>query len=143
MLRDRIDRRAYPDTAKLEIARHLRRDPTPAERNAWSLLCRKGILGLKFRRQHPLCGFIVDFYCPRLRLVLELDGGRHEGQAQASYDAARTQWLEAHGYMVRRIRNEAVCRDSLERLLRSCLPLSRQGEGVGGRGTPGGEVPDA
>ena len=137
MLRARIDGRRYPDTAKLEIARHLRRDPTPAERNAWSLLRRKGILGLKFRRQHPLCGFIVDFYCPRLRLVLELDGGSHEDQAQASYDAARTQWLEAHGYTVRRIRNEAVCRDSLERLLSTCLPLSRQGEGAGGRGTPG------
>jgi very-short-patch-repair endonuclease len=59
MLRNRIDRGDYPDRVKLAIARQLRREPTPAERHAWALLRNRGILGLKFRRQHVLEGFIV------------------------------------------------------------------------------------
>src|SRR2546430_4104328 len=104
MRRRRIDGRDYPNTAKLQAARQLRQNPTPAERHAWSILRRKGILGLRFKRQHPLLGFIVDFYCPHLRLVLEIDGGTHATSEQMSYDAARTKWLEAHGYVVVRIR---------------------------------------
>ncbi|PYP70525.1 MAG: cytosine methyltransferase [Gemmatimonadetes bacterium] len=134
MLRHRLDRRDYPDTTKLELARRLRRDPMPAERSAWSLLRNHKILGLKFRRQHVLCGFIVDFYCPRLRLVLELDGAPHDHAARAGYDAARTAHFEARGYRVLRVRNRELSRKRLEQLLRPLLhrpssPLSRQGEG--------------
>src|ERR1041384_2907746 len=57
-------------------ARELRLHPTPAERHAWTLLRNRGILGLKFRRQHVLHGFIVDFYCPSERIVIELEGER-------------------------------------------------------------------
>ena len=137
MFRQRIDGRPYPNTLKLDVARKFRQNPTPAERLAWSLLRRKGILRLKFKRQHPLCGFIVDFYCPRLKLVLELDGRTHAAAEQVNYDTARTTWLEAHGYVVVRVRNEDVGREALERLLADHLPLSRQGEGAGGRGTRG------
>jgi len=137
MRRSRIDGRDYPNTAKLEAARQLRQNPTPAERHAWSILRRKGILGLKFRRQHPLCGFVVDFYCARLRLILELDGDAHGTADQSSYDSARSAWLETHGYVVVRVRNRDVGRDALEQLLKTYLPLSRQGEGAGGRGTRG------
>ena len=73
---------------------------------------------LRFRRQHVLQGFIVDFYCPSLRLVLELDGAPHHAPAQMGYDAARTVWLEARGYRVRRVPNRDVSREALERLLR-------------------------
>src|SRR6266581_1625981 len=139
MLRKRIDGRDYPNTAKLEIARQLRQHPTPAERHAWALLRRKGILGLKFRRQHPLCGFVVDFYCARLRLILELDGDAHGDHDQSSYDSARTAWLESHGYVVDRVRTRDVGRDALEQMLKTYLPLSRQGEGAGGRGRGGRE----
>ena len=118
MLRHRLDRREYPDTTKLELARRLRCDPTPAERFAWSLLANRGTLGLKFRRQHVVRGFIVDFYCPRLRLVLELDGATHDHAARAGYDAARTAHLEAHGYVVLRVRNRELSRNRLEQLLR-------------------------
>ncbi len=119
MLRHRIDRLAYPDREKLAIARQLRRNPTPAERHAWSLLRCRGVLGLKFRRQHVLHGFIVDFYCAELKVVLELDGAPHVAPAQAGYDAARTAWLESRDHRVRRLANRDVSRDGLERLLRS------------------------
>ena len=133
MFRHRIDRFPYPGRAKLAIARQLRQHPTPAERHAWSLLRNRGILGFRFRRQHVLHGFIVDFNCVALRLVLELDGAPHDNPAQASYDAARAVWLEAYGYRVRRLPNRDVSRERLERLLQPYLnsrsssssPLSR------------------
>src|SRR6267142_8305 len=71
-------------------ARELRHNPTPAERHAWTLLRNRGILGLKFRRQHVLHGFIVDFYCPSERIVIELEGNVHDTEAQRGYDQART-----------------------------------------------------
>src|SRR5258705_8064695 len=95
----RLRRRRATDIT-LERGRELRRDPTSAERRAWELLRDRRILGLKFRRQHAISRFIVDFYCADLRLVLELDGGIHRERERASYDAARTAWLEAHGFRV-------------------------------------------
>ena len=62
-------------TELLERARALRREATDAERLLWSLLRDRQFLGLKFRRQHPLGGYIVDFYCHEARLGIELDGG--------------------------------------------------------------------
>jgi very-short-patch-repair endonuclease len=58
--------RRVPHGLKLAAARQLRRDATPAERHAWTLLRNRRLLGLKFRRQHVLRGFIVDFYCAEL-----------------------------------------------------------------------------
>jgi very-short-patch-repair endonuclease len=118
MIRHRLDRKDYPDAVKLAIARQLRREPTPSERFAWSLLRRRGILGLKFRRQHVLQGFIVDFYCPRLRLVLELDGASHDDTTRSGYDKARTAFLVGLGYQVFRLRNRELSRERLEQLLR-------------------------
>jgi very-short-patch-repair endonuclease len=98
------------------------------------------MLSLKFHRQHVLHGFIVDFYCPRLRLILELDGVPHTDATRVSYDAARTTFLEARGYRVMRLRNQEVNRERLKELLRPLVsrpesPLSRTGEGVRGSGT--------
>jgi very-short-patch-repair endonuclease len=135
MLRHRIDRRPYPDAAKLALARQLRRDSTPMERHAWSLLRNRGMLGLKFRRQHVIGGFIVDFYCPALRLVLELDGAPHEHPDQAGYDRARTGWFVQRGYRVLRLRNRDVSRGKLEALLRKLT--ARPPSPVRERGTGG------
>src|ERR1700679_3510922 len=79
------------DARKLALARRFRREPTPAEAAAWQLLRGRRILGLKFRRQHVIAGFIVDFYCASLRLVLELDGGIHDHPVQAENDASPPQ----------------------------------------------------
>ena len=75
----------------------------------------------------------MDFYCPALRLVLGLDGAPHEHAAQASYDAARTEWLKVHGYQVIRISNRKVDRARLEECLSPFivppLPTGRGGQG--------------
>jgi very-short-patch-repair endonuclease len=102
-------------------ARELRDNPTPAERYAWTLLRNRGMLGLKFRRQHVLHGFIVDFYCYSERIVIELEGDVHDTQAQRDYDQARAGFLEAAGYRVIRVRNRDVSRQHLEAVLREHL----------------------
>ena len=103
----------------------LRHNPTPAERHAWTLLRNRGILGLKFRRQHVLHGFIVDFYCPSERIVIELEGDVHDAEAQRDYDQARAGLLQAGGYRVIRVRNRDVGREHLEASLREVLETNR------------------
>lgn len=88
-------------------ARSLRRSQTDAERRLWSLLRARQVNDLKFRRQHPIGSYIVDFYCATHRLVVELDGGQH-AEARAQPDAIRTRWLNLHGYRVLRFWNHEV-----------------------------------
>ena len=92
-------------------AQDLRLAMTPAEERLWEALRGRRLRGRRFRAQHPLGPFILDFCCPAERLVVELDGGIHEAVAQAAHDAARTAHLEAHGYRVLRFRNEEVLAD--------------------------------
>ena len=87
-------------------ARELRREQTPAEQKLWTRLRRKQLYGLKFRRQHPIGPFIVDFCCVAHKLVVEIDGPSHD--AQAEYDEARTARLVEQGYKVVRFTNEQV-----------------------------------
>jgi len=117
-------RRLRP-TQRFALARALRHRPTPAERHAWTLLRNRGILGLKFRRQHVLHGFIVDFYCASERMVIELEGSPHDGAAQQIYDRARAALLTAAGYRVIRIRNKDVSREHFETVLREALGSGR------------------
>jgi len=106
-------------------ARELRHNPTPAERYAWTLLRNRRMLSLKFRRQHVLHGFIVDFYCPSERIVIELEGDVHDNEAQRCYDQARAGFLEAAGYRVIRVRNRAVSPEHLDAALREALETNR------------------
>jgi very-short-patch-repair endonuclease len=76
--------RRVPLSRKFAQARELRRDATSTERYAWSLLRNRGVLGLKFRRQHVLHGFVVDFYCAAERLVLELEASEQPAIRAAS-----------------------------------------------------------
>ena len=87
-------------------AREMRHEATLAEMLLWSALRAKQLGGLKFRRQHPVGRFVLDFYCPAHKLAIELDGGSHDGQR--ARDCARTEQLAAYGYRVLRFRNEEV-----------------------------------
>jgi very-short-patch-repair endonuclease len=87
-------------------ARHLRHRLTPAEVKLWQALRNRQLGGLRWRCQHPVGRFIVDFYCPAHRLVVEVDGEIH--QQQQDYDCARTEHLQEYGYTVIRFSNEAV-----------------------------------
>ncbi|MEQ8757787.1 MAG: DUF559 domain-containing protein [Coleofasciculus sp. G1-WW12-02] len=92
-----------------QSARRLRQQLTPAEACLWNALRRRQLAGLKFRSQHPVGRFIVDFYCPSCKLVIEVDGDIHA--QQKDYDDARTEQLQAFGYRVLRFTNEAVLND--------------------------------
>jgi very-short-patch-repair endonuclease len=92
-----------------EAARRLRQQLTPAEDQLWSALRGRQLLGLKFRCQHAVGRFIVDFYCPSCKLVIEVDGDIHT--QQKAYDEARTEQLESYGYRVLRFTNEEVLND--------------------------------
>lgn len=87
-------------------ARRMRRKPTPAEAVMWSHLRARRLGGHKFRRQHPIDPYIVDFYCAQAGLVVEIDGDIHARQAE--YDRARTAWLEKKGLRVIRFTNTQV-----------------------------------
>ena len=120
---------------KLRRARELRRELTIAERKVWGMLRNRRMLNLKFRRQHVVAGFIVDFYGAELRLVLEIDGTGHASKMQSDYDAARTAHLESRGLHVLRIRNDALQEEVLVHLLQDFArrsPSPRSGEGVRG-----------
>ena len=87
-------------------ARELRHAETPAEHKLWQRLRDQQLAGYKFRRQHPIGSFVVDFYCPAARLVVEVDGESH--LAQAEFDARRTEWLQQYGYRILRVTNSEV-----------------------------------
>ena len=81
-------------------ARRMRKSFTDAELRLWQLLRKRNLKEFKFRRQHPLGAYIVDFVCLDKRLTIEVDGGQH--QEQNRYDSKRTADLEAAGYRVLR-----------------------------------------
>jgi very-short-patch-repair endonuclease len=89
----------------------LRQEATPAEDFVWGLLRANRLKGLKFRRQHVLHGYIVDFYCHEKRLVIELDGAPHLETEKKAKDSQRDSTLEFKGYKVLRFMNEDVFHD--------------------------------
>ncbi len=102
-------------------ARELRSNMTIAELKLWAEIKGKQLKGVKFRRQHPISSYIVDFYAPQLNLVVEVDGDTHEEQKE--YDARRTNFLENKGYEILRFTNEEIHQDIegvLEKLREYC-----------------------
>lgn len=90
----------------IAAARQLRQTLTPAETRLWQALKNRQLNGWKFRCQHPIESFIVDFYCPQHRLIIEVDGEIHDQQRE--YDAARTERLHQLGYRVIRFQNREI-----------------------------------
>ena len=91
----------------IEEAKRMRKEPTDAEAALWELL-RDKKLGDKFRRQHLIDDFIVDFVCLSKNLVIEVDGGYHNDPTQKEYDQQRTLYLNEKGFKVIRFTNEEV-----------------------------------
>ncbi len=105
-------------------AQGLRHDQTPAERQLWACLRGKQLGGFRFRRQHPIGPFIVDFCCLSPRLAIEIDGDSHAEQVE--YDESRTAYLEERGYAVIRFTNQDVQRrleGVLGEIMRRCEEL--------------------
>ena len=89
-------------------SRQLRTNMTDAEQALWHKLRRKQIQGVQFYRQKPLLSFIVDFYCPAAKLVIELDGGQHFETEHQAKDQARDAALVGIGLKVLRFDNRQV-----------------------------------
>lgn len=114
------------DPQLLEFAKNMRHNATDAEYLMWQLLRNKRFMNLKFRRQHVIKPYIVDFYCHEIGLVIELDGSQHNTEDGKEYDAERTQFLEALGLNVVRYWNHDVLSQTdvvLEDLWHMCLEL--------------------
>jgi very-short-patch-repair endonuclease len=121
-------------------AQQSRREPTHAEWWLWEALRDRKLAGLKFRRQFPQDSYVLDFYCPEIKLIVEVDGGVHLDSRQAAHDENRDTHLRSIGCSVLRFSNEAVL-DDLTGVLREieqtatrltsnvsvpgCSPLSR------------------
>jgi len=89
-------------------ANELRDKMTLSERQLWSELEKNKLLGIKFRRQHPIGVYIVDFYAHKLKLIIELDGKYHQNKKQQILDDERTIFLEFNGLKVIRFKNEEI-----------------------------------
>ena len=93
----------------IKRVRELRKSPSAAEWRLWAHLRYRQVNGHRFRRQHPIGWYIVDFACFERRLVVEVEGGQHAGQQ--AYDATRSDWLQDQGYNVLRFWNNQVMED--------------------------------
>ncbi len=88
-------------------AKDLRNNPTLQEQKLWQYL-RKSNLGYKFRRQQPIGNYIVDFFCPELKIIIELDGGQHNEPENINYDKKRDDFLTKQGFRIIRIWNNEI-----------------------------------
>ena len=103
------------------LARQMRHQPTPEEEKLWGHLRNRQLLGFKFRRQHSIDRFIVDFYCPAAHLVIEVDGAIHDYTPQE--DAIRQEFLSGQDMKVLRFSNEVINHDlnSVLQKISDCL----------------------
>ena len=96
------------ENIKLEQRRYLRKNLTPEEAVLWKALKSKQIEDFKWRKQHPVGGYILDFYCPKARLCIELDGKRHYTFQGTKEDFQRTTYLNSKGIRVIRFENRLI-----------------------------------
>ena len=113
------------DDFRTRRARELRREMTPTEKRLWSQLRGRRFAGYKFRRQTPIAGYVVNFYCAQAHLILELDGESHVGKK--ARDANREQTLQARGFRIVRIWDTQIYDDLeavMEFIWRECEALT-------------------
>ena len=99
------------NAATIKAASNLRKNMTLPELILWKKLRDRNLFTTKFRRQHPINKFIVDFYCYEFKLVIEIDGKIHLSSDKEDYDSKRTSELEKYGITVIRFTNDQVLYD--------------------------------
>ena len=106
----------------IRYSKELRSRQTPAELFLWERLKENKLNGRRFYRQHPIDRYIVDFYCPKRKLVIELDGGIHDKQYQKDHDEIRTALLRSKGCRILRFRNAEIF-DNIDAVLQRIMQL--------------------
>lgn len=114
-----------PDGLSYTRAKTFRHQMTPPEARLWRFVRAWRLRGLKFRRQHPVGPYILDFYCAAARLAVEVDGQVHDHPGQAAHDRRRTAWLSTKDIRVIRLRATDV-RDELDGVLAFILAAVRE-----------------
>ncbi|HNQ66777.1 MAG TPA: endonuclease domain-containing protein [Bacteroidales bacterium] len=95
----------------MDRAKQLRRRMTEPEEIVWEIVRENAILRLKFRRQHPISNYIADFYCHKIKLVIEIDGETHNQESAKLYDEHRTNVMNSFGIEVIRFTNNEILSD--------------------------------
>lgn len=136
--RETLHKKSVPRNL-LHFARSMRKEPTKAENILWYAL-RFDQLGVRFRRQHPVAGYIVDFFCHEAQLGIEVDGEVHDSKEQIKLDQERTQALESEtGIHIMRFSNAEVTDDlpkvieKIRHYLNSPSPIGGRGQGMGAK----------
>lgn len=106
---------------KLELAKQFRKDSTASEDAVWQMLRNRQIKNLKWRRQQVIDGYIADFYCAELNVVLEIDGLVHDDQETKEYDGYRSIAFESKGIRTFRLRNEECDKEHLTGLIENII----------------------
>jgi len=102
----------FNKTSEKEKRRKLRKDQTFCEKIMWTYLRDRKTLGYKFRRQYSVDHYVINFYCPELKLAIELDGSIHDEPDQIEYDKHRQDYLEKFGITFLRITNDELMSNS-------------------------------
>jgi len=131
---DRNYRGGFRFSGLVEKARELRSHQTKAEEIFWQLVKSRKFINLKFRRQHQIGPYIVDFYCDEYKLIIEFDGGIHDTTEQQKHDSKRDKYLSSLGNRVLRFKNEELLNnpESVLKTITSSIPLpmgEERGEG--------------
>jgi very-short-patch-repair endonuclease len=108
----------------IDVARGLRRNQTLAEELLWNKLRRHNLCELKFRRQHHIGRYVVDFYCSELKLIIEVDGDIHDRKEQKEYDSVREEELRSSGYLILRVKNDEVF-DNIDSVIERILTFNK------------------
>lgn len=96
------------DPSMKDLRRDLRRNQTDAEKAFWKCIRGRQVQGLKFFRQYSVGQYILDFYCPAVKLCVELDGGQHNDEQNKESDGVRSEFLQTQGVTVLRFWNHEV-----------------------------------
>ena len=104
---------------KKDFRQKLRRNTIPEETKLWKYINYEQ-LGVKFRRQHSIGRYIVDFYCPKLKLVIELDGNQHYTEEGLLYDGVREEYMNNLGIKTLRFNNREI-RENIEKVVREII----------------------
>ncbi len=101
------------DPKLIPYSKSLRKNSTLGERLLWKYLRKRQILGYKFRRQYPILNYILDFYCPELKLAIEIDGASHD-ESKYEYDLKRQKEVEAYGVIFLRFTEYEVRENAVQ-----------------------------